>query len=467
MAVTKIKSIKTTLKKAIDYITDEAKTDDALLVSSFGCEPKSAHLEFQMTDEFAKVMKDKDYSKQSKNLAYHTIQSFSKDDDITPEQAHEIGKQLANQLTKEKYQYVISTHIDKGHVHNHIIFNATSFETFRKFDCNKHVFKEIRAISDQLCKENGLSVIDATKSKSKGVEHKEWSENKKGTSWKSKLKVEIDNCIKRVNSFEDFIAAMKAAGYEVKEGQHISFRATGEGQQRFTRAKTLGVDYTEEMIKSRISSVDKVRLQAIPKEKAERTVHRRSSKTIPFTVDKQVVYYSRKQQLKDVKELANMLMTIRQENIMRKSDFNAKIEQLRNHSSEIKGDIKSLNAKVQSYTEVAKYIHTVERTKPIYEKYQKSLMKKVFRTKNEGDILSHEFAVGKLQELKIDPSVTSEKVVSLAKQFTQETAALNKNLKDVDRKIRDLKKVQSRVLEIVGKEMEEKKKQRTIENERF
>lgn len=471
MAVTKIKSIKSTLKKALDYIMDEKKTDKALLVSGYGVDPKSAYLEFKMTADYAAVIKDKDYSKQSKNLAYHTIQSFSKKDKITPEEAHEIGKKLADELTQGKYQYVLTTHIDKGHVHNHFIFNATSFEDFKKFDCNKHVFKKIRSISDKLCLENGLDVIDVTKSKSKGKDYKEWSEDKKGTSWKSKLKFEIDRCIKEAESFEGFLAAMKAAGYEIKEGKHISFRATGDGQQRFTRAKTLGVDYTEEMIKSRILNKDKEKNVVMlhtkqPARKAKGNV--RNGRKVPFTLDKRVVYYSRKQQIKDVKELANMLVMIRQENIQKQSDFNFKIDDLRKQSAEIKTTIKNLNGKVQSYNEVAKYINTVNRTKPIYEKYQKSFLKKSFYTKNEGEILSHEFALKKLQELRIDPDVTYDNVLDLAKGFTKDAAALSKQVENVDRRIKDLQKAQKRINEIVNTNIQskEKSKEKNRENER-
>ena len=121
MAVTKIKSIKSTLKKALDYIMDESKTDGKLLVSGGNCAPETAYLEFKMTEETCKEVIG-DYSKKSNNLAYHMIQSFDRKDKITPEEAHRIGEELAKKLTDEKYEYVVATHIDKGHIHNHIIF---------------------------------------------------------------------------------------------------------------------------------------------------------------------------------------------------------------------------------------------------------------------------------------------------------------------------------------------------------
>ena len=157
MAITKIKAIKSTVNKAIDYITDPLKTDGKLLVSGFKVEPAFAAIEYRMTSELAKELKG-DYTNtgNGNNLAYHMIQSFAKLDKITPEEAHELGKQLANEMLQEKHEYVIATHIDKGHIHNHIIFNAISFADFKKFRSEPYkTAAMIRRISDRLCEEKG------------------------------------------------------------------------------------------------------------------------------------------------------------------------------------------------------------------------------------------------------------------------------------------------------------------------
>jgi len=248
MAITKIKSIKSTLKKALDYICDESKTDGKLLVDGYNCAPETAHFEFKMTEEMAKEIVG-DYTKKSNNLAYHTIQSFDPRDNITPEDAHEIGKKLAEELTNGEHEYVIATHIDKGHIHNHIIFNAYNSETFKKFDCNKNTFRDIRAISDRLCEEKGLNVIKEPTGKGKC--YKEYLEDQKGTSWKTLLKNTINKSIEVSKTFDDFIVAMQKEGYQIKRGKHIAFKAPG--QQKFTRAKALGEQYTEQSIKGKIN----------------------------------------------------------------------------------------------------------------------------------------------------------------------------------------------------------------------
>ena len=239
MAVTKIHPIKSTLKKALDYIENPDKTEDKMLVSSFACSYETADIEFEMLLAQA-------YQK-GNNLAHHLIQSFAPGE-ATPEQAHEIGRQLADEVLQGKYPYVLTTHIDKGHVHNHIIFCAVDMVNQRKYISNKQSYAYIRRTSDRLCKENGLSVVKP--GQSKGKSYAEWDAQRKGTSWKAKLKAAIDIAIPQAKDFDDFLRLMQAQGYEIKPGKFISFRAPG--QERFTRCKTLGEAYTEEAIKERI-----------------------------------------------------------------------------------------------------------------------------------------------------------------------------------------------------------------------
>ena len=242
MAVTKIHPIKSTLRKALDYIENPDKTDEKLFVSSYGCSYETADIEFQMLLDQA--------FKKGNNLAHHLIQAFEPGE-TTPEQAHEIGRQLADEVLQGKYPYVLTTHIDKGHLHNHIIFCAVDMVQQRKYISNRRSYAYIRRTSDRLCKENGLSVVKP--GKDKGKSYAEWDAQRKGKSWKAKLKIAIDAAIPQAKDFDDFLRLMQAQGYEIKQGKFTSFRAPG--QERFTRCKTLGEDYTEEAITRRIKGL--------------------------------------------------------------------------------------------------------------------------------------------------------------------------------------------------------------------
>ncbi len=256
MAVTKIHPIRKTLKFALDYIMRDDKTDDKILVSSFNCNPNTAHLEFEQT----KI----ECNSKATVLARHLIQSFAPDE-TTADEAHRIGIELCEKVLKGQFEYVIATHIDKDHIHNHILINNVSFVTGKAYRSNERTYHQIRNISDELCKENGLSIIDENfykiknRYKTNSKSHYEYSQFKQGKSWKYKLQLAIDKAIIKSNNLDEFLDNMEKLGYEIKKGKYLSFRhKSKQDKGRFTRAKasTLGKDYSTEMIKYRIEHKD-------------------------------------------------------------------------------------------------------------------------------------------------------------------------------------------------------------------
>ena len=231
MAVTKIHPIKSTLKKALDYIENPDKTEDKMLVSSFGCSYETADIEFEML--LAQAIQ------KGNNLAHHLIQSFAPGE-ATPEQAHEIGKQLADEVLQGKYSYVLTTHIDKGHVHNHLIFCAVDMVNHRKYNSNRQSYAYIRRTSDRLCREHGLSVVQP--SRDKGKSYAEWDAGRKGKSWKAKLKAAIDAVIPQAKD--------KAAFRREHESQLILYEAAAKaikdaGITRLPDLAALKAEYRE------------------------------------------------------------------------------------------------------------------------------------------------------------------------------------------------------------------------------
>ena len=248
MAYTKIHAITATVHKAVDYICNPDKTDEGILISSYGCSPETAAYDFKFA-----LSKTK---QSDPNKAYHLIQSFLPGE-VSYKEAHQIGVELADKLLEGKYSYVVSTHIDKGHVHNHIIFCAADNINHEKYHDCKKTYYNIRSLSDNLCREHELSII--TLGEKRGKTYKEWQANKNGSAWKEQLKADIDEAIKNAATYEDCIELIRAKGYEVKgedfgEKAHkfISFRPLD--RERFVRgsAKSLGTEYTKERIKERI-----------------------------------------------------------------------------------------------------------------------------------------------------------------------------------------------------------------------
>ncbi|MFI3255321.1 MAG: relaxase/mobilization nuclease domain-containing protein, partial [Eubacteriales bacterium] len=236
MAYTKIIPIRSTIGKSVDYICDPTKTDHCAYIYSEKCFPKTAEVEFEFLLRQAQ--------EGGKVIGRHLIQSFAQDE-VTPEQAHEIGKKLAEEIFKGEYAFVMATHVDKEHTHNHFIVCAVNTKTHKRYRSNKNSYREIRATSDRLCKEYGLSVIEDSPNKGKG--YFEYQEDKKGTSYKSKIKKDIDDAILNCNSYEDFLKYLTQKQYIIKKGKHVSFKHPEA--QRFVRGKTLGELYDEENIR--------------------------------------------------------------------------------------------------------------------------------------------------------------------------------------------------------------------------
>ena len=188
------RSVGNAIRDILDYVENPDKTDDKMFVSSYGCSYETADIEFQMLLDQA--------FKKGNNLAHHLIQAFEPGE-TTPEQAHEIGRQLADEVLQGKYPYVLTTHIDKGHLHNHIIFCAVDMVQQRKYISNRRSYAYIRRTSDRLCKENGLSVVKP--GKDKGKSYAEWDAQRKGKSWKAKLKIAIDAAIPQSKDFDSFL----------------------------------------------------------------------------------------------------------------------------------------------------------------------------------------------------------------------------------------------------------------------
>ena len=236
------------------YILDPDKTEDLLYTVSINCMTDADLAYTQMKAVYEQFSRDHFDSPppivgNGTVKAIHYIQSFSPDDDVTPELAHKIAKAFLRKAFGDDVQAVIATHVDKDHLHSHIILNSYSLSG-QKFYANRKSLKRIREISDGVCLAFGLKPNPNLTGKGRSINHKEWEHRKNGTSWKQKIRDEIDKLIPTVNSLDELLRELEEHGYEIKRGKYISIRAPG--QDRFVRTKTLGDEYTEESLNTRI-----------------------------------------------------------------------------------------------------------------------------------------------------------------------------------------------------------------------
>ena len=398
MAVTKIKAIRGTLSKAIAYILNPEKTDEKLLVSSYGCASETAAREFEWTRKIA----EQKGMNPVRIIARHVIQSFEIGE-VTPELAHEIGKQFADEILGGKYEYVLTTHIDKDHVHNHLIFNAVDFVDYHAYKSYKRIYYDMREVSDRLCKENGLSVIPP--SQNKGMGYKEYTEAKRGTSWKQKLKQTIDRLVITAKDYDDFLRLMQEAGYEIKTGKYISFRA--EGQERFTRSKTISENYTEERIKERI---------------AGRTPRRSQRQTTPKgisligDIQERIRLidskgYEHKAKLTILKEAARTLNYLTENNLLQYADLEKKVEDIHSSYDRTGKELKGVEARLREVQPLIKNISNYQRLKPVYDAFQKAKDKPGFKAKHEAELVIFEAARSTLLAMQGDEKLPSLKTL--------------------------------------------------------
>ena len=391
------------MSKAIAYILNPEKTDEKLLVSSYGCASETAAREFEWTRKIA----EQKGMNPVRIIARHVIQSFEIGE-VTPELAHEIGKQFADEILGGKYEYVLTTHIDKDHVHNHLIFNAVDFVDYHAYKSYKRIYYDMREVSDRLCKENGLSVIPP--SQNKGMGYKEYTEAKRGTSWKQKLKQTIDRLVITAKDYDDFLRLMQEAGYEIKTGKYISFRA--EGQERFTRSKTIGENYTEERIKERI---------------AGRTPRRSQRQTTPKgisligDIQERIRLidskgYEHKAKLTILKEAARTLNYLTENNLLQYADLEKKVEDIHSSYDRTGKELKGVEARLREVQPLIKNISNYQRLKPVYDAFQKAKDKPSFKAKHEAELVIFEAARSTLLAMQGDEKLPSLKTLQAEQQ---------------------------------------------------
>ncbi len=374
-----------TLRARINYAVNPEKTDGGHLVSFYECQPESAVEEFAASKDLYHLITQREREPSEDVLAYMIRQSFLPGE-ITPEKANEIGYALAMEFTKGEHQFIVATHMDKEHIHNHIIFNSTTLDCDRKFANPHQCGKDVARISDRLCRENGLSVVENPQQK--GQTYKEWDARKKGHSWKARLQETIDRVIPDSRDFDDFLFRMREEGYEIKINKYLSFR--GPGQERFTRSKTLGRDYTTEMLKTRLNNPR--RRVAVQKN----TSHTSTGK-LNLLVDIKAKLqagkgagYERWAKTFNLKEAARTINYLTDRGLTDYDELVVCAEKAGQEFEAASSRIKEVEGRMSELSGLRRHIINYSKTRDIYAAYRKAKNKKAYRNKHKSEISMHE-----------------------------------------------------------------------------
>lgn len=445
MSITRIHAIKATVKRSIDYICNPAKTDGETLITTFGTTVEYAPA------MFANALKKTDPS--DPNLAYHLIQSFAPGE-VGAKEAHEIGKELAERLLGGRYSYIVSTHTDKNHCHNHIIFCAADNITHKKYHDCKRSYWNIRHINDELCEEHNLSVIK--ENKHIGKSYKEWMADKAGTSWKSRLKSDINETIKQAHTYDEFLDLMKSKGYEIKDAEispeahkYIGFRAPGQERWVRGRPKSLGDDFTKERIRERIEEKARIRAERM-KRLTKRNPSMIDTSQDKFAESPGLMRWAEKQNLKAAAQIQSKLAEMGLDSF---DALDAKIESLHKQAKEGKKATIALDKDITRFEDLLHYAHVYNENKKYIRGYEKSKDKERYYRTHGYDIEIANGAIDRLKNAGLDPDrIDLQKMESDYTVMTADREKTSSAYKAAEKECEKLKKLRDDLTSYVGTE---------------
>ena len=435
MAYTKIHAVTATVGKAVDYIRDTDKTDGSVLISSYGCSPRTASFDFQFS--LSKT------SQADKNKAYHLIQSFSPGE-VSYEEAHQIGNELAEKLLENKYSYIVATHTDKEHVHNHIIFCAADNIEHKKYHDCRQTYYHIRRLSDNLCRSHNLSIIP--ESKAKGKTYKEWMADQRNISWKSQLKTDINQSINKAVTYENFLQIMTAKGYEIENsdlntsGKYIKFRSRGQKHFIRGREKTLGKDCTKERIKERIENKGLEHSSNMLNNNGIRNIIDISNNE-KYAAVTGLRKWAEKQNLKLA---AQAYAALERKGLHTIGELEAQLDSLGEQSSITKNKTISLEKRLKKQALILKYAEQYVENKIYHTKYSKAKNKELIFQKYEPNLILYDGAKNELLRLGINPSTVNPGKVRKDYQIMEkERNSFLAEYKNTEKNIKELRRLKN------------------------
>lgn len=420
------------------------------LVYSYGCTPEDAAFQFDYSLSKAR---------NAKNSGFHLVQSFAPGE-VDEELAHQMGKELAGKLLESKYSYVIATHNDRGHIHNHIVFCAVNNIDYRRYHDCRESYRHIQKINDEINVAHNLSVIipDPDKPR-KSHSYAEWKHTKDGTSWKAKLKKNIKECLEFCSTYDDFLNRMKERGYEIKnadpaDGKYISFKAPGQEKWIRGRATTLGDEFTRDSIIEKINnySHDKNTKTAA---KIIRNINNNSSGKVLDTIDTNSPEFQQSAGLKvwanreNFRRFAHNYTLLHSNGFQNTSELNDKLTSLQKRSDDCRYNAISLDHEIEKLSSSIKAMEQYLEFKPYHQKYRAARNMEAVFQKYEYELTLFD---GARRTLKDDGvilrNVTPEAVEKAKEKYHQLLREKNNHLDEaakLDKKIKELQKLNEEI----------------------
>ena len=431
--INKGKTARQCIGERLDYIMNPKKTDGGILVSTYACSPETAADEFMLFRQ--EYQQNTGRTQENEVIGYHVRQAF-KPDEITPEEANKIGKELASRMTDDQFAYVVATHIDKHHIHNHIIICSTDLDGQHKYRDVKQSAKDLAQISDSLCLEHSLSVIQNPQDKT--VTYDKWQGNQRKLSHRDELRMIIDAALRmQPDGFDALMQLLEDAGCRIKRGAQISIKPPE--CKRYIRLDTLGEEYEEATLRRTLAR-DHVHIPKIPRgDFTESQVKRLVDIEAKLRAGKGKGYQVWAER-NNIDAKAQMIIFLKEHQIGTLEELNEQIQELTDQQNALKASIRGKQNRMKEITRQRQAIRDYSRTKEIYTQYRESGWSVKFYQEHRQEIEDHKNAQavysshdGKLPTLK---ELTTE-YDSLKEQKENDQAVLD----ELKPKLTDLKHI--------------------------
>lgn len=452
------KSISDCLADRTDYAKNPDKTNDGELLSSYQCDPRTVQGEFMLSK---RQYDDITGRKQASNVIAYQIRQAFKPGEISPELANKIGYELGMSFTKGNHAFIVATHIDKAHIHNHIIFNSTTLDCKKKFRDFLGSGRAIAKISDRICLENNLSIIEKPK-RSKG-HYGKWLGDNKPLSHSDKLRQTIDEVLtQKPKAFDEFLQLMQGAGYEIKSGKHYAFK--GAEQQKFIRLRSLGEGYSEDEIKAIIDG--KAPQREVKKPTAKQP--KRQEKSVNLLVDIQAKLqqgkgkgYEQWAKIFNLKQMAQTVNFLQENKLLTYSDLEEKAKKCTATFDDLNTQIKTAEKRMAEIGVLKKHIINYAKTRDIYTAYRKAGYSNKFYEEHRADLTLHKAAKAAFDELGVKKLPT---VKTLQAEYTDLLLQKKKaygQYHAAKKEMQDILTAKANIDRLLGLEQEQKAKEKS------
>ena len=454
------KSIADCLADRTDYAKNPDKTNDGELLSSYECDPRTVQGEFVLSKRQYDDITGR--TQASNVIAYQKRQAF-KPGEITPELANKIGYELGMSFTKGNHAFIVATHIDKSHIHNHIIFNSTSLDCTKKFRDFKRSGKALAQISDRLCLENGLSIIENPK-RSKG-HYGKWLGDNKPLSHSDKLRQSIDKVLaQEPKTFDEFLQLMQGAGYEIKSGKHLAFK--GAEQQKFIRLRSLGEGYSEDEIKAVIEG--KAPRREVKKPSAKQP--KRQEKSVNLLVDIQAKLqqgkskgYEQWAKIFNLKQMAQTVNFLQEHKLLAYADLEEKAKKCTAAFDELNTQIKTAEKRMAEIQVLKKHIFNYAKNRDIYTAYRKAGYSQKFYEEHRAELALHKAAKAAFDELSVKKLPTVKTLQAEYAELLSQKKKAYGQYHAAKKEMQDILTAKANIDRLLGLEQEEKAKEKSQE----